>query len=171
MRIAITGAHKVGKTTLAEALQEHLPDYEHRAEPYYELEELGYEFSERPTVDDFIEQLEYSIKQLGTNATNVVFDRCPIDFLAYINAIDSRINTQSYYERVEEIMASINLLIFVPIEEPDLIVYKDTDLPELRYRVNETITEWVGDFGVEVLTVSGALHNRLAQVLDKVKQS
>lgn len=171
MRIAITGAHKVGKTTLAEALQEHLPDYEHRAEPYYELEELGYVFSEIPTADDFIEQLEYSIKQLSTRAENIVFDRCPIDFLAYINAIDGSIHTQLYYDRIEEIMASVDLLIYVPIEEPDLIVCKDTDLPELRYQVNENIAELIGDFDVEVLTVSGSFHNRLNQVLGKVKQA
>jgi GTPase SAR1 family protein len=30
MRIAITGAHRVGKTTLAEKLQEYLTDYEYK---------------------------------------------------------------------------------------------------------------------------------------------
>jgi adenylate kinase family enzyme len=41
MRIAITGAHGVGKTTLAEALLEHLPGYTLETEPYYQLEAAG----------------------------------------------------------------------------------------------------------------------------------
>lgn len=170
MRIAITGAHKVGKTTLAEALQERFPDYEHRTEPYYELEELGYGFAEKPTADDFIEQLNHSIKQLETSGENVIFDRCPIDFLAYINAVDSSINIQPYYDRVEGIVKNIDLLIFVTIEEPDLIVCKETDLPALRYRVDEILIEWIEDFGVEVLKVEGTLQHRLTQVLDKIQQ-
>jgi len=60
MKIAITGAHRVGKTTLAEKLHENLANYDFRMEPYYELEESGYEFSEIPDIDDFIKQLEYS---------------------------------------------------------------------------------------------------------------
>lgn len=64
MRIAIAGAHRVGKTTLAEKLQEHLPGYTLNTEPYYELEESGYIFSERPDMDDFIKQFEFSIKQI-----------------------------------------------------------------------------------------------------------
>ena len=63
MKIAIAGAHRVGKTTLAEKLLGYFSDYELRPEPYYELEEMGHIFSETPTTDDFMEQLEYSIKQ------------------------------------------------------------------------------------------------------------
>lgn len=52
MKIAILGAHLVGKTTLAEKLHEYLPDYEFYSEPYFELQEMGYAFSEVPTADD-----------------------------------------------------------------------------------------------------------------------
>lgn len=169
MRIAITGTHRVGKTTLAEALQVSLPDYEYTVEPYYELEELGYGFSEKPTVDDFIEQLEYSVKQVETSGEDVIFDRCPVDFLAYITALDGSINTTRYDDRIESIMTSIDLLIFVPIEEPDLIVCHEADMPGLRYRVNEILIERVRDFGVEVLEVKGTLQQRLTQVLNKVQ--
>jgi GTPase SAR1 family protein len=88
MKIVITGAHRVGKTTLVEKLQENLVDYDFKIEPYLELEEQGYEFSERPNVDDFLKQLEYSIKQISSTGYNVIFDRSPIDFLAYIKAVD-----------------------------------------------------------------------------------
>jgi AAA+ ATPase superfamily predicted ATPase len=168
MKIAITGAHRVGKTTLVEKLQENLADYDIRIEAYYELEESGYEFSERPNVDDFLVQFEYSIKQLATNDYNVIFDRCPIDFLAYIQAIDETKNIQSLYNRVESIMQEIDLLVFVPIEEPDLIVCQESDLPKLRKKVNDILKDWILDFGIETIQVKGTLLNRRDQVLNKI---
>lgn len=39
MRIAFTGSHRVGKTTLAEEIAESLPDYEFINEGYLQLEE------------------------------------------------------------------------------------------------------------------------------------
>jgi hypothetical protein len=170
MKIAITGAHRVGKTTLAEKLQQHLTGYELRKEPYYELEELGYSFSEVPDVFDYIEQLEYSIKLISKSGDNVIFDRCPFDFLAYIKAIDESRNIQSIFNRVEKIMTKIDLLVFVPIEEPDFILCREPDLPELRYKVNEILNDWKMDFGIETLVVNGTLSNRSDQVFRKISQ-
>jgi len=168
MKIAITGAHRVGKTTLAEKLQEYLVDYELRMEPYHELAELGYEFSEQPNVSDFLEQLDYSITQISTSDRNVIFDRCPIDFLAYIQAIDGSGNIQSIFNKVESIISELDLLVFVPIEEPDLIPGDTSDFQELREDVNEIMSDWIGDFGVDVIEVRGTLSNRLEQILNKV---
>lgn len=170
MKIAITGAHRVGKTTLAEKLQEYLTDYELRIEPYFELEELGYLFSELPDVDDFIEQLEYSIKQITTSGNNVIFDRCPIDYFAYIQAIDKSINIQSIFNKVKSIITEIDLLIFVPIEKPDIITCAESDLPDLRNRVNEILTDLIWDFGIETLEVKGTLSDRRDQVISKISQ-
>lgn len=168
MKIAITGAHRVGKTTLAEKLHENLTDYDFRMEPYFELEESGYEFSERPNVDDFLIQLEYSIKQIQPSDNNVIFDRCPIDFLAYIQAIDEIKNIQSLYNKVENIMKEIDLLVFVPVEEPDLILCQESDLPKLRYKVNGILDDWILDFGIDTITVKGTLLSRRDQVLGKI---
>jgi len=170
MKIAITGAHRVGKTTLAEKLQEYLAGYELGKEPYYELEELGYVFSEIPDVEDFLEQLEYSIKQISGRGNNLIFDRCPIDFLAYIQAIDKSRNIQSIFSKVEYIMSKVDLLVFVPIEEPDLITCRKSDLPELRYQVNEILNDWIWDFGIETIEVKGTLLSRRDQVLSKISQ-
>jgi hypothetical protein len=170
MKIAITGAHRVGKTTLAEKLQEVHPDYELVKEPYYELEELGVAFSEIPDVYDYIEQLEYSLKQIPISGDNVIFDRCPFDFLAYIQAINESRNIQLIFNKVESIMLKVDLLVFVPIEEPDLITCHESDLPELRYQVNEILDSWIIDFSIETLKVKGTLLNRRDQVLGKISQ-
>lgn len=58
MRIAISGSHRVGKTSLAEALAVALPGHELLPEPYHALEDEGHEFGEMPSLDDFTLQLE-----------------------------------------------------------------------------------------------------------------
>jgi hypothetical protein len=62
-------------------------------------------------------------------------------------------------------LAGIDLLVFVPIEEPDLIPSHQPGLPKLRGRVNDLLYDWIGDFGVEAIDVSGTLSSRKDQVL------
>ncbi len=168
MKIAITGAHRVGKTTLAEKLQEHLPGYTFKTEPYYELEESGYIFSQRPDVDDFIKQFDLSIKQITKSGSNTIFDRCPIDILAYIHAVDETKDIRSFFDKAQTIITGIDLLVFVPVEEPDLIPCQKSDLPELRYEVNEILNDWVWDFGAEIIIVNGISPTRIDQILGKI---
>jgi predicted ATPase len=42
MRIAFSGSHRVGKSTLVDRIAEALPTYTAVEEPYYLLEEEGY---------------------------------------------------------------------------------------------------------------------------------
>ena len=106
MKIAVTGAHRVGKTTLVELLQELLPEYLCKQEAYHDLEERGLLFSEIPDPEDYLMQLEHSIEQMSSCGNNVIFDRCPIDMLAYIQVTqelkNNKIqNIQYLFRRVE----------------------------------------------------------------------
>ena len=170
MKIAITGAHRVGKTTLAEKLHESLPHYHYTQEPYYDLEETGHVFSETPNLDEYLEQLEYSVDQILKGGSNEIFDRCPIDFLAYIQAIDASETLQSLYNKVQNVITEIDLIVFVPIEDPDLISCPESELPELRSRVNKILNEWIWDFGVETIEVKGTVSARRDQILNKILQ-
>lgn len=169
MKVAITGAHRVGKTTLIEKLLESLPDYEYIQEPYYEMEESGHLFSDTPTIDDYLAQLKHSINQISKNDGNIIFDRCPIDIMAYIEAIGGY-DIQSLYLNVEDIMKQIDLLVFIPIEIPDLIGCSDSELPELRFRVNEILNDWVWDFDMETIEVNGTPSDRLNQIMNKYRR-
>lgn len=164
MRIAVFGAHKVGKTTLAEELLEHLPGYTLEQEPYYQLESSGYEFSENPNAEDFIAQFNYSAKLISQSGKNVLFDRCVIDILAYLHVLDPHRNIQFLFEKAQTIIAEIDFFVFVAIEEPDLIPGYQTDRPKLRSQVNDLLHDWIEDFGIEVIEVSGTLSNRRDQV-------
>jgi len=172
MKIAVTGAHRTGKTTLVEKLNEALPEYRFKAEAYYELVEIGHVFSEIPTIEDYMLQLEYSIEQITTCGDNVIFDRCPIDMLAYIQAGNDieNFDIQSMYQRVQNVMTEIDLLVFVGIEEPDRIGCPESDLPALRQQVDEILNDWIWDFNIDIIEVSGSVAARRNQVMEHLSK-
>jgi hypothetical protein len=84
MRIGISGTHGTGKTTLAEALSARLPGHVTADEPYYLLEEEGCEFAFPPSLEDYQALLARSIRSMSSPLLRVVFDRTPLDYLAYL---------------------------------------------------------------------------------------
>jgi hypothetical protein len=89
LRVGISGTHGTGKTTLAEALCANLPGYLVASEPYYQLEDEGHEFGFPPSLDDYRALLGRSVQSLcsAPRLPGVVFDRTPLDYLAYMAAI------------------------------------------------------------------------------------
>ncbi|WP_289661665.1 ATP/GTP-binding protein [Flavobacterium panacagri] len=169
MRIVILGAHLVGKTTLAEKLHESFPGYDFYPEPYFELEDMGFVFSETPTTDDYMMQLEYSLKQIMRSDKSAIFDRCPIDLLAYALAVDNTLDFQRVFNKIQNVIEKIDVFVFVPIEEPDRILCSDSELPELRWRVNDIIGKLITDFEIEVIEVRGDLSQRLNQIQNRIR--
>src|SRR6202040_1338547 len=88
MRVGISGTHGTGKTTLAGGLGAHLPGHVGVGEPYYLLEEEGHEFGFPPSLDDYRALLARSLRSLSSPPLRpgVVFDRTPLDYLAYLAA-------------------------------------------------------------------------------------
>ena len=60
MRIAVSGAHRTGKTTLIDELLGALATFSAVDEPYCLLAEEGHAFAEMPCLEDFELQLERS---------------------------------------------------------------------------------------------------------------
>ena len=175
MRIAISGAHFTGKTTLIQALAKELSQYTSIEEPYYLLNEEGYEFSNPPTVDDFEAQLNCSIKAIETSEDNTLFDRCPLDFLSYALTIEDNeeLDTDDWIRWMKGAVEKLDLIVFVPIENR-IPVPKSEDL-EWRANVDEQLYEMLinNSLGllenVEVLEVVGTLKKRLSSVKEKLK--
>ena len=84
MKIAVAGTHCVGKTTLVEALSLAFPTYHAVDEPYHLLEQEGHHFGAMPSLEDFEMQLDRSIECIVDGTEDSIFERCPLDFLAYI---------------------------------------------------------------------------------------
>lgn len=122
MRIAVSGAHRVGKTTLIKAFVRAHPDYDAEPEPYRALAEAGSAFSDPPTDGDFLEQLAYSVRRIGERSgeANVIFDRCPLDFIAYLQALAAHsgddFGVEDFRDEVADALESLDLIVFIPAD-------------------------------------------------------
>jgi len=174
MRVAFAGSHRVGKSSLIEQLGELLPRYAIVDEPYNSLEEEGYEHADPPSLQDFEAQLERSLVELDRDEPNVLFDRCPADVLAYLLAHEDAdsIDIDDWLERTREAMQSLDLVVFVPIEEPDRLPVASHEDRAYRHKidgkVHELLVEDALDIAVDVLTVRGAVRARVEQVFARV---
>ena len=174
MRIAVSGAHRTGKTTLVEQLARLLPDHAVVDEPYRLLEEEGYEFSAMPSLDDFERQLDRSVATLLDAAPNQILDRCPADLLAYLICHEDAeaFDPASGLSRVAEAMAAIDLVVFVPIERPDRIAAFDDDYTALRRRVDGALRQMIvldqWGFGCDFVEVEGPVRRRVRRILGAI---
>jgi predicted ATPase len=174
MRIAISGTHCSGKSTLVEALCEELPQYTAVEEPYQLLAEEGYEFGESPSIEDFELQLERSIETLAESGKNVIFDRCPADILGYLlsHTDAEAFDLDAWLPRVQTAVRKLDLIVFLPVEEPDRIVLPLSQDAEYRQRVDEKLHEIIledpFDFDVDVLEVTGSPQVRVRRVLENI---
>jgi thymidylate kinase len=177
MRIAISGTHLSGKSTLVEALSEALPQYTIVEEPYYLLQEEGYEFAELPAIEDFELQLERSIESLDERAPNVIFDRCPADILSYLlvhTDIDA-FDLDVWLPRIRTAMGTLDLIVFLPIETPDRIVLPVSQDAAYRQRVDEKLKEIFLDnsfgFDADVREVTGSPQTRVDQAIAYIRST
>jgi hypothetical protein len=171
MRIAISGTHRSGKSTLVEGLSDSFPEYSTVEEPYYLLAEEGHDFAEMPSIEDFELQLERSIVCLEERDPNVLFDRCPADLLGYLltHSETEEFDLDRWLPRVQAAMEALDLIVFLPVEERDRIVLSSSEDAELRMLVDEKLKEIFLEnpfgFEVDVLEVTGAPHERIQRVM------
>ena len=173
MRIAISGSHQVGKTTLAESLANALPGYVLVPEPYYLLLEEGNDFAEMPTVEDFELQLERSIRCIRESGSDVIFDRCPLDMIGHLTSHRDMemFHIGDWLPDVREAVATLDLIAFIPVEVPDRI---DVPPSERQFRadVDEALWDIIADdiygLGMDVISVAGAPADRLRRILTHV---
>lgn len=171
MRIAVSGTHCSGKTTLIEAFLRGHPDFAHEPEAYTVLvEDYGEEFAAEPGADDFCRQLEFSVARVKRYARGerVIHERSPVDYLAYLLALkdlkrdDAMLvrttgvsgwpNTisETVVRLVQDAMRNLDLIVFLPLNKADGIETPDSEDPELRRAVNSRLVSILNDdeFGV-----------------------
>jgi hypothetical protein len=179
MRVAFSGAHRTGKSSLVSAIAAHLPTYATVDEPYHLLEEEGYDFSDPPTAEDFHRQLRRSLELIADDASSdILFDRCPADFVAYLRGIDEDgaagdDEDDDAVAEIREAMSTLDLIVLVPIEVPDRIVVPSFEDLRLRRDVDDVLQTLLLDdafgIGVDVLEVRGDVDARVQQVLRAIR--
>jgi len=144
MRIAVTGAHGVGKTTLIEDFVAAWPRFAREQEPYWALAQQGVAFADGASVPDLEQQLKASCEMiLEAEAPDVVFDRCPMDFVAYLEVVAVGEGFEwepsgRLLSRMDAAIAALDFIAFVPVVEPDEIAVAIEE-PRLRTRVDRRL--------------------------------
>ncbi|MCX8567628.1 AAA family ATPase [Aminobacter sp. MET-1] len=175
MRIAVTGTHGSGKTTLIDDFIAAYPGYEHEQEPYWALAQLGTPFADGATSADLEEQLDQSCGMIlaSTASPDIVYDRCPLDFIAYLEVVA----VQEGFEwtpsgkllgRIEKALGSLDLVVFLPLSRPDEIDVA-IELPRLRSKVDARLKAIIRDDelglledGPNIIELRGTRSERLA---------
>jgi len=165
MRIAVSGTHGVGKSTLIDEFLRMHPEFVHEPEPYTVMvEDLGEEFSDEPNVEDFRRQLEFNINRLGQHAPGekVIYERCPIDFLAYIDALEPR-SVEALLDPASKAMQHLDLIVYLPLDD-DLTI--ESEYPKLQKAVDRRLKTMLLDdeFGMinaRVVEAKGSTAQRL----------
>ena len=177
MRIAVSGAHGTGKSTLIADLARNLPGYAVAEESYYALIAEGHVFAALPSREDYELMLERSCLTLAANdAPNLLLDRCPADYLGYLVASPGPLSEvlDRWFERVSDAMRTLDLVVFVPIEHPERIDRLAIERPRLRRRADDALREIVVEdtWGLipAVIEVTGTTEARVKQVLDRFAQ-
>jgi predicted ATPase len=177
VRIAVSGTHCSGKTTLVEAFLERNPEYAHEPEPYEWLAETrGADFSAELTAADAWQQLEISVERVSVHApgSNVIAERSPIDFLAYLEALRTlgREDTSEMLDAARDLassgMAHVDLLVILPLN--DDIEPPDDEDPELRDAMNSALLEIVDGELDQHLEIAGTPQRRLAVLAAAVER-
>ena len=133
MRLAVSGSHGTGKSTLIAAFLGKRPEYRHEPEAFETLgDDVELAESGKPTAAALRALLDYTLAAVESHASDssVVFERSPVDYLAYAAA--SRRAWRG--EAVAEFLSAYVPLVRASLRGLDLIAYLPVspDGPEAR---------------------------------------
>jgi len=174
LRIALTGSHGAGKTTLARALAEKLDKTLIADRARSAALETGVNHVRELREDRqkaMLFQYAVLVRQLAEEArrplTGFVSDRSTLDFLAYWQAYGLPENPA--YEKVC-LNNRYDLLVYVPAEfPPEEDGFRDPD-PAFQREVDRRIRELLPLVPWPVVRVSGTLEKRAAAVLTRLRE-
>lgn len=147
MRVAVSGSHGTGKSTLIVAFLDRNPAYAHEPEAFESLaDDIELTESEGPTPEGLHALLEHSIAavSLYDHGALVVFERCPVDYLAYAaasrrswprGAIASFLSLS--VPRVRAAVRNIDVIAFLPVSNG--LPPRADENPRFRKRVDEAL--------------------------------
>jgi len=135
MRIAVSGTHYMGKSTLIDDFIKQHPEYSKEVEAYYAIQDnIDMESALEPTFESLIEQLDYNIEKIEQYSAedNIIFDRCPIDYIAYAMCIAEQdaVNIQDTevadkFTEIKRALNNLDFIFFLPITKKHLIEYTE----------------------------------------------
>jgi len=147
MLIVVSGTHASGKSTLISDFALRHPDFTVLPDPF----ELIDESWDGPAAGMFAAQLRVSAHRLQPKGANVIAERGPLDFLAYLVALEElgAPSSPGLLERSAAITADalrhVDLLVVLPLEAEDPIEVSADEHLELRSAMNDALLDLVED--------------------------
>jgi hypothetical protein len=147
--VAVSGSHNTGKSTLIAAFVERRPEYIHEPEAYEVLaDDVALTSSEGPTPEGLESLLQYTASAVAGHAPGacVIFERSPVDYLAYAaasrGAWSSRSATDFLRTYVPVVWASVrnlDLIALLPVSHGSPIPPRADEDERFRRRVDERL--------------------------------
>ena len=163
MRIVVSGTHASGKSTLISDFAARHRDFVVLPDPFESIDETW----DEPGAAMFAAQLGVAARRLLDYGPGdeVIAERGPIDFLAYLGALGSE-PSDRVWELAAEAMRRVDLLVVLPLVSPDSIPVSADEHPALRAAMNDELLDLVDDPDLvaeaTVIELTGAPPDRLA---------
>jgi hypothetical protein len=172
MRIVVSGTHASGKSTLVSDFAVRHPEFTVLSDPF----ELVDERWDSPSPGLFAAQLRISASRLDPDesAEHLIAERGPIDFLAYLLALDDLTGAPRSRDLLErsavitrEALQHVDLLVVLPLTSKNEIAAHTDEHLVLRDAMNDALLDLIDDPDVvgeqpEVIEITGDRCHRLA---------
>ncbi|GAA3521463.1 hypothetical protein GCM10022234_16700 [Aeromicrobium panaciterrae] len=172
MIIVVSGTHACGKTSLIDAFATAQPQARVLPDPFEVLDQ--YQTDQGAGI--FYQQLEIAAARiLEPHVGLVIAERGPLDFLAYLDALErlerptpSREHFRQGTDLCVEAMKNVDLVVLLPLNSTDRIDVPADEDPDLRTAMDEALLELADDPDLtgraEVVELAGASEVRLVQL-------
>ena len=148
MRVAVSGSHGTGKSTLIAAFLAQRPEYAHEPEAYEELaDDIALLASEGPDIEGLAALLVHTVSAVGRHRPGaaVIFERTPVDYLAYAAATRSIARAErdefmrTYVPVVRAAVCSLDLIALLPAARGGPFASRPGEDDRYRKRVDEEL--------------------------------
>jgi nicotinamide riboside kinase len=165
MKIAISGAHSQGKTTLVNYLQDtgKLSEFDFMTSLTRGMQEAGYSINED---GDEVTQLAIMAKhfQRLSKVGNIIYDRCALDGYAYSMSLVKNLNVLDIIRDMFLLMIdSYDIIFYV---EPELDLVEDgqrTVNKDFFDSVVQSFDSIIKSYAIPVVRLSGSVEERARQ--------
>lgn len=149
MRVAVSGAHSTGKSTLIAGFVGRCPQYVYEAEAFETLaDDIALTSSEGPTPEGLQSLLEYTVAEVALHAPGacVVHERSPGDYLAYAAASRGTWSRDDiarfltiHHPVVRASLRYLDLIVLLPVAAAGPVRARAGENARFRRRVDEKL--------------------------------
>lgn len=172
LRVVITGTHGSGKSTLITDFATLHPEWTILPDPYELLDDAA---DASGASAFFLQLCLASERLLEPSDIPVLAERGPLDFLAYLYALDALGRDGASAGLLSEVelltaqaMADVDLLVLLPLNEVDAIAIGAEEDLELRGAMDRSLLELADDSELvgtsRVIEVTGSRQQRLSRM-------